>query len=158
MSGISEEGAEGRGFKRILVAVDGSEYSLKAAAVAARLSKSNGAQLHVVTVMGFPEYLILEGNVSPEVLTRVYAESKSRAEGVVQNVVNMAKSFGVEANGVVLTNARSIVQTITDFANERSIDLIVVGTRGMSGFKRALLGSVSSGIVSHASCSVLVVR
>ena len=47
---------------------------------------------------------------------------------------------------------------ITEFAKKERADLIVVGTRGLSGFKKLLPGSVSSGIATHAPCSVLVVR
>jgi nucleotide-binding universal stress UspA family protein len=50
------------------------------------------------------------------------------------------------------------VYAITNYADEKHVDLIVVGSRGMGGFKRMLLGSVSSGILNHAHCSVLVVR
>jgi len=52
----------------------------------------------------------------------------------------------------------SAVQAIIECAENRKFDLIVMGTRGLSAFRKALLGSVSSGVVSHATCSVLVVR
>jgi len=52
----------------------------------------------------------------------------------------------------------SVVQTITDYAVVEKIDLIIMGTRGMGGFKKMLLGSVSNGVVTHAHCPVLVVR
>ena len=52
----------------------------------------------------------------------------------------------------------SVVGGITDFAEEENVDLIVVGTRGKSGFKKLLLGSVASGIVNYATCPVLVVK
>jgi len=52
----------------------------------------------------------------------------------------------------------STVQGIVEFASNEKVDLIVIGTRGLSGFKRLLIGSVSSGVVAHAHCPVLVVR
>ncbi|HKM76807.1 MAG TPA: universal stress protein [Candidatus Bathyarchaeia archaeon] len=45
-----------------------------------------------------------------------------------------------------------------DYAAGAGVDLIVVGTRGLGGFKKLVMGSVSTAIVNHASCSVLVVR
>ena len=47
---------------------------------------------------------------------------------------------------------------LAEYAENEKMDLIVMGTRGMSGFKRLLIGSVASGVVKHAHCTVLVVR
>ena len=52
----------------------------------------------------------------------------------------------------------SVVGAIIDFAEKENIDLIVVGTRGRSGLKRLLLGSVASGIVNYAHCPVMIVK
>jgi nucleotide-binding universal stress UspA family protein len=52
----------------------------------------------------------------------------------------------------------SVVETIINNADKEGADLIVVGTRGLDGFKKLLIGSVSSGVISHASCPVLIVR
>jgi nucleotide-binding universal stress UspA family protein len=52
----------------------------------------------------------------------------------------------------------SVVEAIVEYATEEKAQLIVMGTRGMTGFKKMLLGSVSNGVVNHAPCAVLVVR
>jgi nucleotide-binding universal stress UspA family protein len=52
----------------------------------------------------------------------------------------------------------SIVKEVTDYAAGEGVDLIVVGRKGASGFKRLLLGSVSNGVVNHAPSTVLVVQ
>jgi len=52
----------------------------------------------------------------------------------------------------------SVVDAIVQFAEKEKVELIVVGTRGLSGLKKLILGSVSSGVVSQAPCSVLVVK
>ena len=54
--------------------------------------------------------------------------------------------------------SKNISGGILDFAEENNIDLIVIGTRGRSGFKRLLLGSVASHVVTYAHCPVLVVK
>jgi len=51
-----------------------------------------------------------------------------------------------------------VVETIINHAAKEDVDLIIVGTRGLGGFKKMLIGSVSSGVISHANCPVLVVR
>jgi nucleotide-binding universal stress UspA family protein len=58
----------------------------------------------------------------------------------------------------IIVNSRSLVGAIVDYAEHKGIDLIVIGSRGLSGFKKLLLGSVASGIVTYAHCPVLVVK
>jgi len=58
----------------------------------------------------------------------------------------------------VVVSPISVTESIVQYAEGENIDLIVVGTRGRSGFKRLLLGSTASGIISHAHCPVMVVR
>jgi nucleotide-binding universal stress UspA family protein len=70
---------------------------------------------------------------------------------------SLAKARRVVATGRVLRSS-SAVQSITDYAKIQDVDLIVLGTRGLGGLNRLLLGSVSNGVVTHARCSVLVVR
>lgn len=145
-------------YRRIVVAVDGSEFSLRAAAAAVNIGKKNGARILAVTVMTVPDYLLIGGNVAPQALDQIYTESRANAQSLVDNVVKMAKDSGLEAEGSVLTDSRSVVQAIVDFAEGQGADLIVLGTRGMGNLKRALLGSVSTGVATHAHCSVLIVR
>lgn len=52
----------------------------------------------------------------------------------------------------------SVVGTIVEYVERKNIDLIVMGTRGRSGFKRLLLGSTASGVVTYAHCPVLIVK
>jgi len=58
----------------------------------------------------------------------------------------------------VVVSPISITGSIVQYAERENIDLIVVGTRRRSGFKRLLLGSTASGVVTHAHCPVMVVR
>ena len=58
---------------------------------------------------------------------------------------------------LILTPA-SIVGAIIDYAEHEKVDLIVIGTRGRSGFKKMLLGSIASGVVTYAHCPVMVVK
>jgi nucleotide-binding universal stress UspA family protein len=57
-----------------------------------------------------------------------------------------------------IISSKDISGCILDFAKENNIDLIVIGTRGRSGFKRLLLGSVASHVTTYAHCPVLVVK
>lgn len=68
----------------------------------------------------------------------------------INNIIRLKTDF-------ILT-AMSIPHAIIDYAEANNIDLIVVGTRGRSGLKRVLLGSIASGVVTYSSCPVLVTK
>ena len=57
-----------------------------------------------------------------------------------------------------MPSAESIVGQIVDYADREKADLIAIGSRGLGGFKRMVIRRVSSGVVTHARCPVLVVR
>ena len=68
------------------------------------------------------------------------------------------KQNNVKLNTEVIITTKSLVAEIVDYAQSNNVDLIVVGTRGRSGFKKLLLGSVASGVVTYAHCHVMVVK
>ncbi len=58
----------------------------------------------------------------------------------------------------VLIKYTSVVKEIVEYAEKMKIDMIVIGSRGVTGFKKLLLGSVASGVVTYSHCPVLVVK
>jgi nucleotide-binding universal stress UspA family protein len=125
-----------------MVAIDGSEHSLKAAKYALEIAKSFNSQLFAVTVTFVPEsYRLRQEDVLGE--SREMADSRTWLE----NFSHEAKADNIPVDYVIL-----------EYAEEKNIDLIVVGTRGRSGFKRLLLGSIASSVVSYAHCPVMVVK
>jgi nucleotide-binding universal stress UspA family protein len=149
-------------FQKILVAVDGSEGSTRASEAAVDLAEKFNAQLFVLYAFrGYPEYMTMFPSApspSGQAIEAYEAYSRKAALEVVGRTVSMAEKKGVKAKPKTSETIGSVVQTITDYAVAEKIDLIVMGTRGMGGFKKMLLGSVSSGVVTHAHCPVLVVR
>ncbi len=149
-------------YTRILVAVDGSDDSKRAAETAIRLAAQNGAELEVLHVIPRLTYDFAPVSMSvampPSAYGTVIVEARKEAEKYVDDVMSEARSRGIKASGEILEDATSIVQAITGYATETKADLIVVGTKGKSGFQKLLVGSVSSGVVSHAECPVLVAR
>jgi len=69
-----------------------------------------------------------------------------------------AKKRGIMVKADIPEATTSVVETIVNQAVKENADLIIVGTRGLGGFKKLILGSVSNGVVSHAHCPVLVIR
>ncbi len=155
-------------FRKILVAVDGSDSSKRAGKDAFGLAEKLHADLivlHAITPTGAyygSNYSALSGVAPPPISQReidlYYDYNKKVATNMINDIVGDVKKLGVKVKTQIIEGATSVVETIINHADDEHADLIVVGTRGLGGFKKLLIGSVSSGVISHASCPVLVVR
>lgn len=141
---------------RILVAVDGSKPSGKAVLHAARLARELHAELVAACVVCVP-YSTLVGDI-PIPIDRVSEEMTQNAERSLSEATALAGREGVAAKREIVKDRRSEVDGLTKYAGSHDVDLIVVGTRGIGGFEKILLGSVAEGVLRYARCSVLVVR
>ncbi len=145
-------------FRRILVAFDGSEDSVKATRIACSIAHAFDSRMVIVHVYSFAIYAY--GGATPGPLPDVQPledAAKSKGMSVLNMGLEVAKESGVSAVGELI-EAPSTVQALVEYATKEKADLIVVGTRGTTGFKKLIMGSVSSGLSSHADCPVLVVR
>jgi nucleotide-binding universal stress UspA family protein len=159
--GKKESLGESLDFKRILLAVDGSENSERASRVAVSLAEKNKAYLVILNVVPGIKYYFGMGSRVPLPQTtyeQLMEAATQTAREIVDRHASKARNQGVRVRGKVLSATGTVVQEIVDFASQERADLIVLGTRGLGGFKRMLMGSVSSGVVSHAHCSVLVIK
>jgi len=155
-------------FKNILVAVDGSESSERAAHVALGLAEKLKAELIVLHAISPPtsyyqsNFPVPVGMAPPppsqKEIDTYYAYARRVALGIVGDTVSEAKKVGTNVKTELPEGVSSVVETIINHAAKEHADLIIVGTRGLGGFKKMLIGSVSSGVISHANCPVLVVR
>jgi nucleotide-binding universal stress UspA family protein len=136
---------------KILVAVDGSENAKRALEAAVQLSRHYQCKLIILNAVLIDQYGTQHSRYTEEDAQRIVNKALSIArEGFADR--------GILASEEVKRANSSIVETIIETASEEKADLIVLGTRGLGGFKKLLLGSVSSGVVTHAHCNVLVVR
>jgi nucleotide-binding universal stress UspA family protein len=140
-------------FTRILMATDGSPSSQQACEVAAQIASGFGSRVTVLTAI--PSIGALAAPLEGE----YYSKIINKAENVVERAASVFKKAGVTVSEKQVPQGRaSPVETILECAAEEKTDLIAMGTRGMGGIKRAVLGSVSSGVAMHAPCATLVVR
>ena len=140
---------------KILLATDGSKEAEHAASFATELAKSTSSELHVVLVEELPYAYDAPAVSSPE--SGFFVEVHKRARKQLDAEREKVRSVGgrvAQAHLRVGTAAREIVA----LAEEIGAGLIVMGSRGLGGVRRALMGSVSLSTVHHAHCSVLVVR
>lgn len=140
-------------FKKILVAIDGSDMSKKAFETALLLAKENESMLSIINVgknLAIPQGMVIDS------IDEVYDTMRKEGEELLNRGKWMAESQGipVEANYVVGDPAAQIIK----LAKEGLFQLIVIGCRGLGPFKEMMLGSVSHRVSQMSHCPVLIVK
>lgn len=143
---------------KVLVAADGSPESTRAARMAAELSGSLRSELHIVevgnipSVYSAPEWMTFD----PEFRDRLYKQAECETRKSLEVHLQKIKEIDSEA-AIVHARVGPADVEIVRLAEEIDAGLVVLGSRGFGPLKRAVLGSVSSSVVRHAHCPVLVV-
>jgi nucleotide-binding universal stress UspA family protein len=149
--------------RHILAAIDGSDHAEKAGLFAVGLAKRYDARLFLLHVAHYPpQYLgrtnthdVAVGfppqNKDAEVLKKKSTDSMDR-------IGETAQRENVLMRKEILDTPDSIVDSIADYAERESVQIIVVGIRGLSNFDPYVAGSVASGLLTRARCSLLIVR
>jgi len=142
-------------FPKILVATDGSAYGQQAVDVAIDLAKRYQSQLSVLAVA--PLVPLYVSSAEPWVPTEVPPSETDHYRSVLSAAVKRAEEAGVtNVTGVLLEGV--VVDEIIAHVERHPVDLLVLGSRGLSTAKRLLLGSVSDAVLHHLHVPVLVVR
>jgi nucleotide-binding universal stress UspA family protein len=143
---------------KILVAVDGSDPSFNASAYAIDWAKRNDAELIVLYIVSPVPYSQFEyANIGRMKEIESIEKEKAQRE-VVDKVKQKATENKVSVKTEVLIKYTSVVKEIVEYAEDNKVDMIVIGSRGVTGLKKLLLGSVASGVVTYSHCPVLVVK
>jgi nucleotide-binding universal stress UspA family protein len=151
-------------FDKIMVAIDGSKESMHAANYAIGVAKKYNATLVVLTVL--PQELRYDyeiDRVDPEIpmtpVRGIVELSRMEIEDKWFTVIKKnALVSNVRVETEVVMEAKSVVSDIIEYSEKQGVDLIVIGTKGKTGLRRLLLGSVSQGVLAYAHCPVLLVR
>jgi nucleotide-binding universal stress UspA family protein len=149
-------------FYKILVAIDGSDHSKRAAGYAIDLARDNKAQLIALTVLNIANI----GSASAFIASPMHglAELKQKRKEAQEWLDEVARlTTSQKDNDDIqfkshIEESMSVAGAIVEFAENENIDLIVVGTKGRSGFTKLLLGSIASTVVTYATCPVLVIK
>ena len=162
-------------FKRILVPLDGSEHSQRALTIAAEIAKKFKSRITLIHVYSVvpptipesatptpPAESILKSILSPEELVKMIDAARKTGDQILTAAKKKLVSEDVSTNTVnidtLLNEGNNAVEEITRISREGNFDLIVMGSRGMGKLKELVMGSVSDGVIKHASCPVLVVK
>jgi len=145
--------------KKILVPVDGSEISLKAADEAVELAKKFGSEITFFSVAELKAPFYGTGEIptnSLEILKILIDNASEEFDKLLDSLLKKYKSSGLELKKKVI--AGIVADEIEAFAKEGKFDLIVMGRRGLSPVKRFFVGSNTRKIIAAAPCSVLIVK
>jgi nucleotide-binding universal stress UspA family protein len=134
-------------YRNIVVAYDGSDGARAALRSAAALAGASGGTIHLVESTGHLEH-------SDEGVVEADLSAESSARNVLEQAANELEEISVVTRVVTGDPVRGIVEA----AEQVHADLIVAGSRGRAMMPEAVLGRVSSGVVSNSPCDVLVVH
>lgn len=143
---------------KILVPVDGSVHSMEALKIAVDFVKIKGAEVSVISVVPYIGGME-DHEISPSRRERHMEGFEKRSNEAVKEACNVLSTETVVAScaKTVLTSV-SVPDAIIDFAEDEKIDLIVMGSRGLSASARFKMGSVATQVVKHSPCSVYLVK
>jgi nucleotide-binding universal stress UspA family protein len=143
--------------RKILVALDGSNPSLNASTYAIDFAKRYDAELIVLTIVSPIPYSQFEyANIGR--MNEIEKIETEKAEQYIDKVKQKAIENKVTVNTEVLIKYTSVVKEIVEYSEKKKVDMIIIGSRGMTGFKKLLVGSVASGVATYSHCPVLVVK
>jgi len=153
-----EKSAGGGELMRVLIPTDGSEYAEAALQSVAERPWPKGAEFKVVAS---PEYPALVGEYpyyAAEPLAALLKNSREHASESANKGAELLAKAGLKVCSEVSQPEESPAHAILAAAEKWSADLIVMGSHGLRGFNRLILGSVSETVALHAKCSVEVIR
>jgi nucleotide-binding universal stress UspA family protein len=142
-----------KNIQKILIPTDGSDYSMRAAEYGISIAKMLDAQIMVVYVI---DDVVLDQISKVTEHEDVERELKQDGQRHINYVLGLAEKESVKATSL-LAKGRPFDQ-IVHLAKEQNMDLIVMGTYGLRGAERILIGSVAERVIEYSPCPVLVVK
>ena len=141
---------------RILLAIDDSEEAALAAQKAVVLANGTDSELHLVHVGQLPNFLMND----PDIMgfyRKLYDDIEQESLEILWRLTWEVKAAGGDVAGAHLRMG-NVAEEIVELAKEVQADLIVMGSRGHGGLRRAIEGSISDVVVRRAACAVMTVR
>jgi nucleotide-binding universal stress UspA family protein len=140
-------------FTNILVPIDGSDNSYRALDAALLLSEKLGSNITAIHVM---EEVPITHIGSEKMLNELLEAYKKENQDILLKCSEIANQKGLTIKTFLLQGNPASV--ILDYNKKEKFDLVIMGSRGLGKFKELILGSVSSKIVHHSPCAVLLIK
>ena len=143
-------------FSKILVAIDGSEISLKAADYGITMAKKDNAKLVIINILYTPASTFTY--TKQAWFDEILKKAKDEAVEWFNKIKKNATENGVQVKTETVEELYSIPAAIVKYAENENADLIIMGSTGKTGFKRLLLGSVANDVVTHSPIPVMIIK
>ena len=137
-------------YRKVLIAIDGSETSMYALREYIRFSKAENPSISVVSVI--PTY---EGDLAATWTNNIITSIKKQCDASLSEAIKIAKEEGVTIQA--LCEEGTIHEKIVDLADMENYDLIVMGKKGLSLIERAFVGSVTERVIGYSRQDILVI-
>lgn len=144
--------------KKILIPIDGSEYSMKAVEKGKEIAKAFGSKVVLLNVehLTFPVYTHRYGEAAIEGVSKVFEDAKKASEELLMTA---RKSFEESADVSIVSIQGDVANTIIDYVKNNDIDFVIMGSHGLGAvMNRLLTGSVTTRVLHHIQIPVLVVK
>jgi nucleotide-binding universal stress UspA family protein len=136
-------------YRNIILAYDGSKFSNKALQEAISIAKSSGGSLVILSVVDITDEFESEAPGLTDKMTEKLLKLAQKALG---------KAVAAKVKARIEVHVGDAYEMIVDIAKKKKADVIVMGSHGRTGLTRLLMGSVTSRVIGHAPCAVLVVK
>lgn len=143
-------------YRHILVPLDGSEVAELALDDACRLAELNDAEITLLHIISPIDEVIAAGTDHPIFIDQQWEARQIEAKHYLNKVVTRLDCPAITVHAAVQMGAAA--ETIVDYANTQSVDLIVMATHGRTGLKRLIFGSVAEAVLHQADVPLLLIR
>jgi len=147
--------------KKILLAMDGSGSSVRASKYAMHLAKLDNAEITLLHILedirqGGAMGVLISGN---DRLAKSFLKASEEAARIwMTKVEKEAERNRVRLSTKILIDQSSKAKGILNFAEKNKVDIVIMGTRGLTRFKKLVIGSVANAVLGNAKCPVLIVK
>ena len=163
---LHKDKIEYKRLSRILTALDGSEQSMRAADLAISIAVKHDAEILALYVFysqlgyAYASYLskIEDSPSIAAIVNSAKQEASHWFEAINTKIAYSKNENHIMLKSEVIVTSTSVPAAIIDYASKNRVNLIVIGTRGRSGIKKVLLGSVAQDVIRESRCPVLVAK
>lgn len=156
MSEENSHNLRNHSIKKILIPVVKSEYNDKIISYAIILAKGSGASITAIHILDKSAQGDL-GDLFPMKLEEYENATSKRAKELLTEVQQVIEKQGIKTSTEIIGN-KSVAQGIIDYARESGTDIIVIGTKGLTGVEKFMMGGVPGSVIHHAHCPVVAIR